>query len=361
MIAREKSFFLGLNIRSLRYHYDELLLLLKTLHADPALILITETWLSENDTTEDIENYHPFESLPRQTNERAGGVGFYARADLRYRIISFESLIEHMIVEITFANNSRINFCLIYRPQTCRLTTFMPEFEKLLLFLKTLNNETIIFGNFKIDTLVDSTEKRNYHDLLASFSYENQNFEPTRVTATSSTCLDHVSATEPLQTETIRTTISDHYTLLSEIPILENKEEQENFMESRNLKRIKGPYALNFLFLLDQKLKGLECNKKADEQLVYIAESIMSTVNRFAPLQTFTKQKDSTDWITNKFKNAISKRDKLFHDWVANPSDQTREKYKKFRNKVTSMIRKAKREAGPKSIAKNNLSYPQNA
>ena len=353
MIAREKSFFLGLNIRSLRYHHGELILLLKTLHADPALILITETWLSENDSIEDIENYHPFESVPRQTNEKAGGVGFYARADLSYRIISFESPIEHVIVEITFTNKSKINFCLIYRPQTCRLTTFMPEFEKLLLFLKTLNNETIIFGDFNIDTLVESTEKKNYLDLLASFSYENQNFEPTRVTATSSTSLDHVSATKPLQTETIQTTISDHYTLLAEIPLLENKNEHDIYVESRNLKKIKGPNALNFLFLLDQKLKGIDYNKKADEQLVFITENIMSTVNRFAPLQTHPKPKNGADWITNKLKNAISKRDELFQNWVKNPSDQTREKNRKFRNKVTSMIREAKREANFKRLGEN--------
>ena len=79
---------------------------------------------------------------------------------------------EHVIVEITFANDSKRNFCLKYRPQIFRLTTFMPEFEKLLFFLKTLNNETIKFGDFNIDTLVESTEK-NYIDLFALFSYEN--------------------------------------------------------------------------------------------------------------------------------------------------------------------------------------------
>ena len=47
---------------------------------------------------------------------------------------------------------------------------------------------------------------------------------------------DLVSATKHLQTETIQTTISDHYTLLSEIPTLENKIEQNNYFESRNLK-----------------------------------------------------------------------------------------------------------------------------
>ena len=71
-----------------------------------------------------------------------------------------------------------------------------------------------------------------------------------------------------MQTETIQTTIIDHYTLFSEITILENKNEHDTFLESRNLKKIKDPIALNFLFLLDQKLKAMDYNKKADEQLV---------------------------------------------------------------------------------------------
>ena len=38
-----------------------------------------------------------------------------------------------------------------------------------------------------------------------------------------------------LQTETIQTTISDYYTVLSEIPILEYKNEHDMFFECRNL------------------------------------------------------------------------------------------------------------------------------
>ena len=60
----------------------------------------------------------------------------------------------------------------------------------------------------------------------------------------SRTSLDHVSATKHLQTETIRTTISNHYTILSEIPSLENESNQESYLESRNLKSIKGPNVL---------------------------------------------------------------------------------------------------------------------
>ena len=43
--------------------------------------------------------------------------------------------------------------------------------------------------------------------------------------------LDLVSATKHLQTETIRTAISDHFTRLLEILLIEIKNEQENYLE----------------------------------------------------------------------------------------------------------------------------------
>ena len=70
MMARKKSFFLGVNIRNLFYHHGELILLFKTLHADSALILITEIWLSENDSIEVLEIYHPFESVLRKQTKK---------------------------------------------------------------------------------------------------------------------------------------------------------------------------------------------------------------------------------------------------------------------------------------------------
>ena len=122
----------------------------------------------------------------------------------------------------------------------------------------------------------------------------------------------------------------------SDIPILENKNAQDDYLDTLNPKKVKGPNALNFLFLLDQKLKGMDCNKKADEQLVYFAENNMSTVNQFAPLQAHSKPKNSADWTTNKLKNSTPKRYEIFQKWVKNPSDKTREKYTKLRKKCVN-------------------------
>ena len=52
----------------------------------------------------------------------------------------------------------------------------------------------------------------------------------------------------------------------------------------------------------------------------------------------------TNDWITNKIKNAITKRNTLFEKRINNPSTNNQEKYKTIRNKVSALIREAKKE-----------------
>ena len=118
---------------------------------------------------------------------------------------------------------------MVYRPDGVKFTVFLDLFESLLLFLKTLKHDCTLFGDFNIDTLNDDNEKRKYVTLLAAYGYEIQNSSPTRVTTTSSTCLDHVISGFPIEIKTVKVTISDHYALQSEIPIPlnDNKKKEE--------------------------------------------------------------------------------------------------------------------------------------
>ena len=56
--------FLGLKMRSKKYHHDDLLVKLQDYKKH---ILLTETWLTENDPLKEyhIDGYHPLESKPR--------------------------------------------------------------------------------------------------------------------------------------------------------------------------------------------------------------------------------------------------------------------------------------------------------
>ena len=63
------------------------------------------------------------------------------------------------------------------------------------------------------DTLTHGNESQNYLKLPAAYGYEIQNSSPTRVTSTTSTCLDLVISCFAIENITVEVTISDHYAL----------------------------------------------------------------------------------------------------------------------------------------------------
>ena len=126
--APKRSTILGLNIQSLRFHQPDLALLLDTMTSKPDIILLTETWLTENDPIDklNIKSYQPFESKPRTfTERRAGGVGVgaYFSGAFEYQSIHFEIVIECAIYQVTFYDKKMV-LCVSYIPETIRLVRF---------------------------------------------------------------------------------------------------------------------------------------------------------------------------------------------------------------------------------------------
>ena len=190
--------------------------------------------------------------------------------------------------------------------------------------------------------------------MLAAYGYEIQNSSPTRVTSTSATCLDHVISCFPIETRTIKISISDHYALESDIPVLlkGKKKAREPQLLCRDLRNIKGPKALNFLFLLDQKLKSMHEASDPEKYLSEVVNCIMFCVNKCAPMKVFKKRRQQT-WATNRVKNLINQRDKAFEKWIKEPSVMNRNQLKSLRNKVTDEIRKAKKDFSYKLLGEN--------
>ena len=68
----------------------------------PALVFITESWLSENDPLETfcIKGDHQLKLKPLKSGLR-GGVAFYARCDVEYQILEFETKLECVVINVT--------------------------------------------------------------------------------------------------------------------------------------------------------------------------------------------------------------------------------------------------------------------
>ena len=182
--------------------------------------------MTVDDVTSDykIEGYQPIEANPRkEAKRRSGGVAFYIRNDFHYTPVAFVSDIECSIIIVNYNDKDSKLFCVIYRPDTYKPTQFLQQFEELLLFLKSLKYESFWFSNFYIDTLIDETNKNRYEDILKAYDKPVQNSETTRVTPTSKTCLDYFISSIPTVTITLKTTISDQYTVLGKLQLKYHK------------------------------------------------------------------------------------------------------------------------------------------
>ena len=120
------------------------------------------------------------------------------------------------------------------------------------------------------------------------------------------------------------------------------------------MNKLKGEQYLKFLFLLGQKLKSLGEITDVDNRFETLSKIILDCLDRFAPKEkiSYRNQKKSS-WITNKVKNETVKRDQLFKKWMIQPNDYNRERYVKQRNRVTKVIRNAKRDHNEKVLGEN--------
>ena len=134
-------------------------------------------------------------------------------------------------------------------------------------------------------------------------------------------CLDHTNTKNPSNIKTIETTTSDHYTVLLHI------QNEVSFLPmhkvfpimSTHLRISKRPEAMSF-FLQDRQLKQIPKDISADEHVVAIRDSKKDCLNRFAPEKKLTLQNNSNQWLPNKLKKAMSRRNHLFQNWINNPT-----------------------------------------
>ena len=157
-----KIYLMGINIKSLKAHHEQLIAELESYKNQPTVIAITETWLSKNANLKvlGIPGYQPVLSESRKTKKLRGGAAFYLS-----EAVEFEPAIENAIIRVIFGPDKYRIFCVIYRPQSHKIKQFLPDLENLLNFLRSLNYDSI-FGDFNIDTIVESKETKKSSDCI---------------------------------------------------------------------------------------------------------------------------------------------------------------------------------------------------
>lgn len=175
-----------INIRSIRRHFDELLIFLQSKTVPIHIIVLSEVWISSEEVDKYIiPNYDLL--IQERTTDASGGVIIYVSTFLSYnyfKLVFPEA--EGIVLEVkSLLNNYKLNIIGLYRNCRFNFKKFRENFQGV---LSNIRGPSVIVGDMNICILEKNNTVNEYLNLLYSFGYKSFLNTPTR----GARCLDHV-------------------------------------------------------------------------------------------------------------------------------------------------------------------------
>ncbi len=266
----------------------------------------------------------------------------------------------HVLLKLKEKNKRTSLLALAHTP----IDDFVKDFDHILKQLNTENKEIYILGDYNIDLLkVDSDRStHDYLDFIYSYSLIPTIYKPTRITETSATIIDNILTNNVNidKSSILIADVSDHLpTILTTKSSMTYKNTNYKKVEFKrnhsnvNIARFKKK-------LLDVNWnEALDGTNAEDDYNVFI--NIFETLyNECIPLKKCSRNKrkePSSPWITKGLLKSINVKNKLYKQYLETPSDKNLQKFKSYKNKLQTLIRKSKRKYYYSKFesAKNNM------
>ncbi|MEN8446458.1 MAG: endonuclease/exonuclease/phosphatase family protein, partial [Cyanobacteria bacterium J06555_13] len=216
----------SLNVNGLRSHLDEVKLLLKDLGIH--ILALNETKLPHN-YPKDLTCLSGYQQERLDRTSGGGGVSIYIRESINYKSrtdIPADDL-EIICIEVEPPKSKSFLVLAWYRPPNDPVASFI-KLEKVLSFLDKENKEIILLGDTNCDLTQKPPEQTRYNDskhmldLYELFSFKQLIEEPTRVTSTTSTLIDHIATTcarNIVRSGVHEISMSDHFMVCFNCPV----------------------------------------------------------------------------------------------------------------------------------------------
>ena len=341
-----------LNVRSLRKHLEDFKLLVREMQCSIKLFCLTETWLKDQELTENsnfqIEGYNTVHLERKDTN--GGGVIIYIKNDVNYKIrtdlTTSDADIEFLTIEII--NESSKNFLVscCYRPPKGNNRRFIQEIEKV---HRASNSKKpiIIAGDYNLNCLdYDSKSTiKEFYDQIMEFQMIPIINKPTRVTTSSMTLIDNFLTTAffdaTLKKGIIKHSLSDHFPIMMSIDIPKREERNEKVeVQMRDINEVnkqsffKDLEKTNWVKLAEES----DTNKKYD----FFLKTYSDLFDIHFPLKTVKIKKKNlmTPWITKAMRKSSKVKQKLYIKYLKD--SRHKENYLNYKNLFEKLKIKAK-------------------
>jgi hypothetical protein len=345
-----------LNIRSLYPKIDQIKSFLKQHPLD--FLCINETWLNDTIVNSDItiDGYNivrkdrknkasvtELNKLHKKTH--GGGVLIYVKDGYSYKVRNdlVSDDIECLWIEVKVPGTKPFLINTCYRPPSANKeynTSITTSIEKACLEDKEMH----ILGDFNIDYNANKVSLIKDLETIHNLS-QLVNFD-TRITQTTSTCIDLVLTSNPKQhliTEPFKINLSDHYMVFT---VIDTKCKQKmhnhkyatfraykNFDVNAFIKEVQNSFE-NIDFSNDNMYKSWDKWKNM----------FLNLCDKHAPIRKMRVRKKHLPWIDRDVLEKIYERDFIHKKAVSNKNGDYWYQYKIKRNEVTNLIKTKKRE-----------------
>ena len=272
-------------------------------------------------------NISGYSILRNDRNRNGGGVACYIRADLCFnRRNVFSSSIEYVFFDLLIPKVKPISIDIFYRPPN--VNTFLETFLNDLKLIGFTKSEVYFLGDFNINLLqnnkfvlkenqpLDSKNLNSpllpkYKELCQTFSLKEIIQEPTRVTSSTSSLLDHIltnSGWKASQKGVIDVGLSDHQLIYCTRKIVRVKTNVHNQIRVRSLKN----YTQEILLEELRKINFPDYSIFSNVNIAYkdLVEKILSVVDKIAPFKVLRVKNNTQEWFDSEVAEAIDLRDK---------------------------------------------------
>ena len=344
---------LHLNIRSLTKNMTDMELYLKKLGHQFTVLGFTETWLTtENADLYNLPGYQHFYLCRKQ--RKGGGLSLFVKDGIYAKectvLNNMTDVLEALFIEIPKANTGSDKdtvIGLIYRPPNQSIDSFNEILFSKLDSLRNQGKHIYLIGDFNIDIMKhdDHIPTSEYLESMYSQMLFPLITKPTRRTNSSATLIDNIftnkCATERSFNGILFTQISDHFPVFTINCQTKTKEKEmvirKRIVNSRNLQC--------FIERLKTKRWDEIVNNYSGPEAFKRFHTIFSKLyDETFPLKVFKPSyKNRKPWLSKGLLTSIGIKNKLYLRQSRSPTDDNVGKYKAYKTKLKSLLKKAER------------------
>jgi hypothetical protein len=313
-------------------------------HVSPDVMMLTETWLT--DDTEDkcvaIANYDLVRRDKPKNFPGAQGVVMYIKQGI---VFTHRTDLEHKnlmntAVQINLPHQKPLVLVVVYRRPHSPVS-FFDNIEQLLSTLDSNNFRSVVSGDFNLDVLQPSPSSTRLLEIADTCGLKQTIQEPTRVTMTSSTCLDLTFTNLDNQVSGVENIcIADHflnYIVLKRLKTPAN----HRYITCRNLKRVN-----------EQQWKAdmdnipwstIEVFDNINDSWHAWKSMFLEVVDAHAPVKKFRgSRKKKKAWRCEEVDRLRELRDYHHHRACLTMNAEDWARYRQTRNQTTQLARQRK-------------------